>query len=372
MDDFDDDGFAQLYRVELQPRPYESHIRHVGEDWAGVTNQVERKKLQNRLNKRICESPTSWPRGRHAHDDPSARQRKRKNDAGRSARGPSRGPARSRSISSRSSPTTDSTWDSPSPADDDAAAAWAPLSGPADCTSSLQSTKAVVCPLRNLIASFSHCSAQTIGYKRAILHQFAEHALRSYATADPCADHALRLIQLNIINGLTGNARALGFQFDWLICEVISPFGRHGSVSEAEAGVAAAAAVPGTLVPTSLQLRTRHHPWIDLFPLPSFRDSLLMAAQILPPEREQELYDDILESGGGRGEWAGLAIWGDPWDPRSWEVSVPFLKKWGWLLKACPEILEATNYWRRTRGEEPIAYPGCVGGVSKMGSRFLA
>jgi hypothetical protein len=42
-------------RVELQPMPHEVNIRHPGEDWAGITNQKARKKLQNRLNKRMCE-----------------------------------------------------------------------------------------------------------------------------------------------------------------------------------------------------------------------------------------------------------------------------------------------------------------------------
>ena len=156
----------------------------------------------------------------------------------------------------------------------------------------------------------------------------------------------MKLIQLNIINGLTRNAAALGFNFDWLICEVVSPFG-----SDRPAGIAP---VPETLAPTTMQLNTRHHPWVDLFPLPTLRNNLLAAAQVMEAEDEQELYNDVLEAGGGRREWAGLVVWGEPWDPSSWEISFPFMQKWGWLLKGCPEILEATNHWRRQRGEQPI------------------
>lgn len=208
-----------------------------------------------------------------------------------------------------------------------------------------------------------------------MLHRFAAHALQSYATADPCADHALRLIQLNIINGLTRNAAALGFEFDWLVCEVVSPFGRDAALSTArlslnstpgcsttctssttpQTAAAAAAPVPTSLAPTTMQLHTRHHPWLDLFPLPALRNNLLTASRLLSLEDEQALYSDVLESGGGRREWAGLVVWGDPWDARNWEVSEPFLRRWGWVLDGCAEImLEATNRWRAERGEAPI------------------
>jgi hypothetical protein len=50
-----------------------------------------------------------------------------------------------------------------------------------------------------------------------------------------------------------------------------------------------------------------------------------------------------------------LIVWGPPEDHRSWEIDPIFLEKWGWLLSGCPEVYEATNYWRGTRGEKPIA-----------------
>lgn len=146
----------------------------------------------------------------------------------------------------------------------------------------------------------------------------------------------------------------IGFDFDWLICAAISPFGRDGEHSQAR--ITLSASCPQNLAPTDLQMRRKHHPWVDLFPLPKMRDNLLVAVtEILSPEEEEQLFYDIAESCGGK-EWAGFVLWGDPWECRNWEVSVPFLSRWGWLLRGCPEILEATNHWRTQRGEKPIAF----------------
>lgn len=191
-----------------------------------------------------------------------------------------------------------------------------------------------------------------------MLERFAEQALKSYMMADPCADHHLKLIQFNTINGFTRNAAALGYQFDWLVCSAISPFGCDEQSRNPVPGTAAA--MPSSLAPTSMQLTTKHHPWLDLFPFPRMRDNLLVAASWLSPEDEQRLFDDVMESGGGKNEWAGLLVWGEPWDPQSWEVSVPFLQRWTWLVKGCPEIITSTNRWRRRRGERPIPTPGFV------------
>lgn len=168
---------------------------------------------------------------------------------------------------------------------------------------------------------------------------------------------------MNTINGLTRNAAALGFSFDWLICEMISPFGRD--VQDApEWSLQAAASTPTTLLPTAAQLRKRHHPWIDLLPLPRMRENLFVAGSMMTPECEEmlhdQLYKDIIETGGHQREWVGLAVWGDPWDPRSWEMSQPFARRWAWLIQGCPELVVSTNYWRETRGERPIAVPGSV------------
>jgi hypothetical protein len=39
----------------------------------------------------------------------------------------------------------------------------------------------------------------------------------------------------------------------------------------------------------------------------------------------------------------------------NWEVSPGFLRKWGWLLNGCEEMLRATDEWRESRGEASLA-----------------
>ncbi|KAK8054818.1 hypothetical protein PG993_000045 [Apiospora rasikravindrae] len=205
------------YPVTLQCMPHEVHMRHRGEDWVGITNQKERKRLQNRLNKRV------------------SRQRKKRG-------------------------------------------IYADDSGDVTTTPSPRLHTSTTSPLASLMTTFSHCIEEDVAQKRAMLTRFAEQALASYSTADPCADHRLKLIQLNTINGFTRNAAALGFDFDWLICEIVSPFGLNSQFSTPSE--------PHSLVPTSMQLSTRHHPWLDLFPFPKMRDNLLVATAVLSAEDE--------------------------------------------------------------------------------------
>lgn len=86
----------------------------------------------------------------------------------------------------------------------------------------------------------------------------------------------------------------------------------------------------------------------------------------MSPENEEmihdQLYRDIIETDGDQREWVGLAVWGDPWDPRSWEMSQPFARRWAWLIQGCPEIVLSSNKWREKRGEKPLAVPGFVYG----------
>ena len=55
-------------------------------------------------------------------------------------------------------------------------------------------------------------------------------------------------------------------------------------------------------------------------------------------------------------ERRGVIVWSPPWDVRGWEVTEGFWNKWGFLMKGCDDVLEATNYWRGQRGEEPLVF----------------
>lgn len=186
----------------------------------------------------------------------------------------------------------------------------------------------------------------------------------SYGKSQPSADHLLRLIQLNVINSLTRNSDILGLTVDWLVCSSLSPFGLPPSLSPSCSPSTSSpnitlAPYPKNMHPTVLQLSVPHHPLVDLFPLPQMRDNCLVAiSQILTHAEEEDLWNDMIESGGGK-DWTGMIVWGEPWDPRSWEVTWPFLERWGWLLQGCDEIIESTNKWRRERGERPVDLEVC-------------
>lgn len=112
-------------------------------------------------------------------------------------------------------------------------------------------------------------------------------------------------------------------------------------------------AIPLSLHPTELQCQIPHHPWIDLLPIPRMRDNLLRAG---------DSYDDIELCGDLVGFFnspiarTGMVIWGDPWDVDGWEVTEPFLERWGWTIRGCGRLFESTNRWREKRGERPLRF----------------
>ncbi|KAI0965308.1 hypothetical protein F4678DRAFT_476699 [Xylaria arbuscula] len=116
--------------------------------------------------------------------------------------------------------------------------------------------------------------------------------------------------------------------------------------------------IPSALLPTTLQQTVPHDSWIDMFPSPEGRDRLIRAAGTFD---EDELWADCI---GGLYEGfpddeiekRGMIAWSPPWDITGWEMSEGFLRKWGWLVKGLPGVLEATNRWRKERCEEPLVH----------------
>jgi hypothetical protein len=211
-------------------------------------------------------------------------------------------------------------------------------------------TNDVVVPTKHVVG-LSDITEENLCQRREMLYRFAEEALATYSTCQLSRNHLLRLIQLNVVNSLTRNSTILGLDKDWLLCSAMSPFCIYGPQHSSGPKLPQC---PSNMVPTRLQQSIPHHPWVDLFPLPRMRDNLLTAVcGMFTPEQEQQLWDDLIEPWGSA-DWAGMIVWGEPWDPNSWEVTLPFLRRWGWLLTGCNEILESTNRWRQQRGEKPI------------------
>lgn len=82
--------------------------------------------------------------------------------------------------------------------------------------------------------------------------------------------------------------------------------------------------VPESLRPTELQLITIHPRWIDRFPFPKMRDSLISLSGVI--DDEEFMKDLVLMP-------SFEIIQGKaPWDPKAWKIKVPFAEKWGFLF----------------------------------------
>lgn len=155
------------------------------------------------------------------------------------------------------------------------------------------------------------------------------------------------LTRLNSFDALARNALVLGIPVECLESDDGgSPFTFQGP----QPPNSAPPTFPAHLSPTHLQKTVRHHPWLDLFPFPQMRDNILRgidSGEIDEDRLCNELVCDFLNLETSSN--ASLIIWGDSWDMDGWEFSPHFFMKWRTLLRGCPEVLQATNYWRKKR-----------------------
>ncbi|KAM0428544.1 hypothetical protein ACHAPT_006904 [Fusarium lateritium] len=191
--------------------------------------------------------------------------------------------------------------------------------------------------------------------KRAVTYAFMQLAQVQYSLKNHRLSYLPSLIRLNAVNALSHNARSIGLPLDGLCRdEMISRFNVYGPKSLQ--GINVEQSYPENLRPTQLQLSFEHHPWSDLLPVPRLRDNILQGVMNETFD-EDELCNDILSVVSSRQlDETFFIIWGDPSDVYGWEVSVGFIKKWGWLLRGCPELIESTNRWRLQRGESKIEF----------------
>lgn len=196
----------------------------------------------------------------------------------------------------------------------------------------------------------------TCPQRLASLRHYMQMAYEDYTLSTPRPAFLQVLIRLNVLNAMANNAMALGLPVEGLCHdEFISPFNFYGP--RLPDSIDPLAKLPDSLRPTAIQMTVTHHPWIDTFPIPRLRDNVLQG--ILTEDLdEDDLCKDLLrvEDEKTADEKPALIIWGDPWDVRGWEASVAFLKKWGWLMTGCPELLASTNYWRAQRGEKRLNF----------------
>jgi hypothetical protein len=154
------------------------------------------------------------------------------------------------------------------------------------------------------------------------------------------------VMQFNIIRAMSSNAACLGLTMELLRQDINSPF--NTILPWAANGTN----LPPSLQPTALQKQIVHHPWIDLCPVPSIRDAML---QRMDEYDDEELCHNLFtESEGGDGNLVGMVVWGDAWDPTSYEISSAILRKWPWFAHDCPDLIQSTNYWRAQREDKPL------------------
>ncbi|KAJ8128030.1 hypothetical protein O1611_g5603 [Lasiodiplodia mahajangana] len=178
---------------------------------------------------------------------------------------------------------------------------------------------------------------------------FLDYSLRLKAPSD-----LPTTVRLNVISALASNAVSLSIPFaDLESDESVSPFNRQGPPPP---GIPSPnLTTMENLRPTALQKAVVHHPWVDVFPIPGIRDNILrgLAGALFD---EDELCGALFNLDNDDDALAPIVVWADPSQAESWELSPTFLKKWGFLIMGCPEVLDATNAWRRRRGQRGIDF----------------
>ncbi|KAF4343775.1 hypothetical protein FBEOM_2277 [Fusarium beomiforme] len=287
---------ADPQKIIIEPMTQQLLVQKAGEDWTGVTSTAQRRKLQNRLNKR-----SQYLR---------KRQQLEKNRLASNIVGKPGLPAESMPAITLA------------------------LQGPPDALFEL---------IRQTCEIFERPDISEKVYALAC------KTYMDYTMNAPRISQLPFLITLNVTMAVANNATLMGFDRA-LMCidEAISPFNLNGPLTPAYNP-------PAALQPTEVQKTVLHHPWLDIFPFPKFRDNVILAtnAELLD---DGELCEDISEINWENVEKPSLIVWGDASVPHSWEASPWFLRKWGWLLQGCPELLETTNRWRQSRGEKLLKW----------------
>ncbi|KAI6779625.1 uncharacterized protein J7T54_008243 [Emericellopsis cladophorae] len=111
------------------------------------------------------------------------------------------------------------------------------------------------------------------------------------------------------------------------------------------------------LQPKDIQLTFGHHPYIDVIPFGDFRQRTLQALSAEDVTLDEDQL--CLDLGGG-----GLVCWGSqqsslgmeagvPWDARSWEPQMWFMKKYWDLVGGFEgEMYKSLEWWHQTRGQQ--------------------
>ncbi|XRM48195.1 hypothetical protein ABZX51_011130 [Aspergillus tubingensis] len=290
-------GHAAAHRDSTSP-PQQIELR-LEDVWIGVTDQKERRRLQNRLNQRA--------RRRRQH--------------------------LTKALSERSEPYYPHAWSTTGST---------PYQLDFQCLDELR--------------IFGPLAAKS----RSILQQLEAMVHVEFATGSPHADMRLGITRLNILRALYTNVEILGYNAkDMAADEALSMFALIGPRCLATIGQEAL--LPPALQPTEIQRTVPHHPWLDLIPIPRMRDNLILMENLMDDGqlcRDMCGYRSQVPGTGHRRQTGvgetGVIVWKDPWDPAGWEITETFFELWGWTVKDCWDLFRSTNAWRIRRGERPL------------------
>ncbi|KAK1527811.1 hypothetical protein CPAR01_12369 [Colletotrichum paranaense] len=177
--------------------------------------------------------------------------------------------------------------------------------------------------------------------------EFLQRASLNWTLQLPTPRDLPALTRLNAFDALARNALVLGIPVEL----IESDDGDSLFIHQGPERPGSSEVLPPHLSPTALQRTVKHHPWLDLFPIPKMRDNILRGIQsgeIDEDELCNALVCDLLDLDSP--SKSSLVIWGDAWDLNGWELGPEFFRRWGGLVQGCPEVLTATNYWRQKRG----------------------
>ncbi|KAI9927235.1 hypothetical protein MW887_003621 [Aspergillus wentii] len=265
---------ASENNIPLVQMPQQAGVRQPEDDWTGVIDRTERRKLQNRLNQRTY------------------RLRRR-------------------------------------------------------LERSEQEQLTAAMPIRVTKSDMGFVCTSAPPHADMLMRQLETMAYTSYITNSPQTDHLLTLSKVGVQRAIIENTRSIGMTMEWMkddnsisIFNLLIPGFSEGNI-------------PVSLRPTEMQRRIPHHPWLDFFPFPTFRDNLIAVQDDIDDE---DLCHDLMAFWDTHNTRATMLVWGQPWDPANWEMTEAFLDKWGFLLVGCDDLFRSSNYWRAQRGEKALTW----------------
>jgi hypothetical protein len=182
--------------------------------------------------------------------------------------------------------------------------------------------------------------------------------------------NCIQFYQTTFLLATIENARSMGFIVEeedvtMSHCLGSSPFYRPVTPADDPTKLLAAITRPSTpihLRPTLAQVIYPHPAFMDLIPIPAFRERAITLAATRPQafhiwdlKKDMVLEEGLVPwSSMGSRERSGRLCegQGQPWDMRSWEAAPWFLRKWRMLVDGEEgEVWNQSLWWQRARGE---------------------